>query len=120
MPGENILYAPMNGIISPLYKSKHAVGLVTDNGVELLIHIGIDTVKMKGSGFKAFVKTGDTVSKGDKLIEFDIEAIKAFGLDPTTMMIVTNTDSFTEIKSKSLPNVQPGDAIMTLITKGGI
>lgn len=117
LPVENILYAPMDGTISPLYKSKHAVGLISDNGVELLMHIGIDTVKMRGSGFKAFVNTGDKVSKGDKLIEFDIEAIRAFGLEPTTLMVVTNSDSFTEIASHKLSNVQAGDAIMTL-TRG--
>ncbi|MEC0180888.1 PTS glucose transporter subunit IIA [Paenibacillus peoriae] len=77
----------------------------------------IDTVKMKGSGFKAFVNTGDKVYKGDKLIEFDIEAIRAFGLDPTTLMVETNSDSFTEITSHALSNVQAGDTIMTL-TRG--
>ncbi|QOS79468.1 PTS glucose transporter subunit IIA [Paenibacillus sp. JNUCC31] len=119
LPEDNILYSPMDGTVSPLYKSKHALGLVSEDGVELLIHIGIDTVKMKGSGFKAFVNTGDTVSKGDKLIEFDMDAIKAFGLDTTTMMIVTNTDKFSEITGNSPAKVQPGDAIMTL-TKGDV
>ncbi|MNW28806.1 PTS system beta-glucoside-specific EIIBCA component [compost metagenome] len=117
LPEDNTLYSPMDGTVSPLYKSKHALGLVSDHGVELLIHIGIDTVKMKGTGFKAFVNTGDTVSKGDKLIEFDMDAIKAFGLDTTTMMIITNTDNYSKITGSSLANVQPGDAIMTL-TKG--
>lgn len=119
IPEHPVLYAPMDGTVSPLYKSKHALGLVSDNGVELLIHIGIDTVKMKGAGFKAFVNTGDTVSKGDKLIEFDPNAIKEFGLDTTTMMVITNTDHFSNITPTISPKVQTGDVIMTL-TKGEV
>lgn len=73
---EGLLAAPVDGVVSVLFPSNHAVGLVTDQGLELLMHIGMDTVNLEGKGFKAFVKQGDRVKTGDKLISFDIDVIK--------------------------------------------
>jgi len=95
IPSDNIVYAPCNGKIVTLYHSRHAIGILSDDNVEILIHIGIDTVKMEGSGFSNFVKEGDFVEQGDKLIQFDREKIKEKGFDSTVCMVVTNSKDFT-------------------------
>ena len=74
--------------------TKHALGIKTSNGIEILIHIGINTVSMKGDGFELFTKTGDSVKKGDKLISFKRELIKSNGLDDVVIMVITNSDQF--------------------------
>ncbi|MTI68330.1 MAG: PTS glucose transporter subunit IIA [Firmicutes bacterium] len=93
-PSEGIVYSPIEGQIAQLFKTKHAIGIVTDDGVEVLIHIGIDTVKMKGKGFTAFVKQGDKVKAGDKLIEFDIDLINKEAKSIITPVIITNINDF--------------------------
>ncbi|MDQ0207315.1 beta-glucoside-specific PTS transporter subunit IIABC [Alkalicoccobacillus murimartini] len=112
---ESTLTSPVNGTIAALYDSKHAIGIVSDDGVELLIHIGIDTVTMKGEGFEALVNKGDRVSIGDKLIEFDSKAITARGLDPTIMLIVTNTQEYEIVESLKYGKVTQGEAILSVI-----
>ena len=93
-PSEGLVVAPGDGEVTTIFDTKHAVGLQLDNGVELLIHVGINTVEMNGDGFEAFVKEGDKVKKGDKLVKFDIEKIKAAGYATATPVIVTNTDDY--------------------------
>ncbi|MTI69828.1 MAG: PTS glucose transporter subunit IIA [Firmicutes bacterium] len=93
-PLEGVVYSPIEGQIAQLFKTKHAIGIVTDAGVEILIHIGIDTVKMKGKGFKAFVKQGDKVKAGEKLIEFDIDLINKEAKSIITPVIITNIGDF--------------------------
>lgn len=94
-PENNIVIAPADGVISIVMESsKHAVGLTLNNGAELLIHVGIDTVNMNGEGFEVFVKAGDKVKAGEKLIRFDKDLIVEKGFKSTTMMVLTNIDNF--------------------------
>ncbi|MCX0290225.1 beta-glucoside-specific PTS transporter subunit IIABC [Lactobacillus kullabergensis] len=91
-PSEGKLIAPANGTITMTYKTGHAVGMKTDNGTELLFHIGINTVKLNGKYFKVKVKEGQKIKKGDILVDFDLDSIKLAGFDPITVMIVTNSN----------------------------
>ena len=96
-PSEGKAYAPVDGEVTTVFDTKHAIGLMSKHGVELLIHIGIDTVKLNGKGFDVKVKTGDQVKAGDLLAEFDMDLIKGEGYPVTTAVVVTNTDDCEEI-----------------------
>ena len=96
-PSEGKAYAPVDGEVTTVFDTKHALGLMSENGVELLIHIGMDTVKLNGKGFDVKVKTGDQVKAGDLLAEFDMDLIKGEGYPVTTAVVVTNTDDCEEI-----------------------
>lgn len=95
VPTNNDLVAPADATVAAVYPSKHAIGLVTDAGAEILLHIGIDTVQLDGQHFEQFVEQGQKVKVGDKLVTFDRAAIAAAGYDTTVMMIVTNTPNYT-------------------------
>ncbi len=99
IPSVGSLTSPADGVIDSIPESRHAVMMTTDDGVELLIHIGIDTVELKGAHFTALVSAGDHVCAGHALIEFDIEAIKNAGYDIATPIVVTNSDEYSEIKT---------------------
>ena len=103
-PHDGIIKAPFDGMIEALPKSKHAIGLSLDCGIELLIHIGIDTVNLQGRGFESLVKDGDRVVQGQDLIKFDIETLKKENYDTTVIMVVTNMDKIKNmnIKNKSI------------------
>ena len=111
-PTEGKLYAPADALVDNLFDTHHAIGLVTGSGVELLLHIGIDTVKLGGQHFTAHVKTGQKVKKGDLLISFDLEAIKAAGYLCTTPMIVCNTDDYAAVKTLAAGTVVPGQDLL--------
>ena len=96
-PSEGKAYAPVDGEVTTVFDTKHAIGLMSKHGVELLIHIGMDTVKLNGKGFDVKVKTGDQVKAGDLLAEFDMDFIKGEGYPVTTAVVVTNTDDCEEI-----------------------
>ena len=96
-PAEGRIVAPADCSISMLVDTQHAIGLTLFNGVELLIHIGLDTVKLNGKYFSAYVKNGDRVKMGDILLKFDLERIKSKGFDMTTPVIISNTDSYAEV-----------------------
>ena len=91
--------APFNGTVSALFDTKHAIGLTSSDGIELLIHVGINTVELGGKHFKAYVNTGDQVKAGQKLVSFDIPAIKKAGYDVTTAVLVSNRDHVTVLKT---------------------
>jgi PTS system trehalose-specific IIC component len=113
-PTEGELVSPVDGIVSVLFPTKHAVGLVSSDGVELLMHIGMDTVNLEGEGFIAHVAQGDHVKAGDKLISFDIPAIKAAGYVVETPVIVTNQDTYMPTDMITLPaDVSRGSQLMT-------
>ena len=99
------LYAPADGVIETVFETKHAVGMTTDDGVELLLHIGIDTVKLGGKHFEAHVAPEQTVKKGDLLVSFDMDAIKAAGYPLTTPMIICNTDDYASINTLATGSV---------------
>lgn len=97
-------YAPFNGVVSMIFPTKHAIGLTSDNGVELLIHIGLETVELNGQYFESFVETGQKIKAGDMLIKVDIEKLKELGYDITTPVIVTNTDHYQKIELENIDN----------------
>lgn len=112
-PETGKVYAPMDGTISTLADTLHALGMEAE-GVELLIHVGIDTVEMKGDGFKSHIKEGQTVKKGDLLLTMDLEKIKAAGHPATIMVAVTNSDDLTSVEAAASGQVKPGDQLMRL------
>lgn len=100
-PEEGLVVAPFNGIISQVADTKHAVGVTTEDGAEFLIHVGMDTVEMKGDGFALKVKAGDKVSCGQPLLTFDIAKIRAAGYPATTAFVLTNSDEFPRLVMES-------------------
>ena len=107
--------APDNGEVVSLFRTKHAIGFQTESGAEILIHIGIDTVKLDGQHFEAHVEAGSKVKKGDLLVSFDIEAIKQAGFEVTTPIIITNSDSYQDIQCIfKQDNIQSGEALLAL------
>ena len=111
-PSEGKLYAPADAVVDNLFDTHHAIGLVTENGAEILLHIGIDTVKLGGKHFTPHVKTGDKVRKGDLLISFDMDAIRAEGYLCTTPMIVCNTDDYASVTTLAGGEVKAGQDLV--------
>ncbi|MBM7314685.1 PTS system trehalose-specific EIIBC component [Streptococcus suis] len=113
-PTEGELVSPVDGVVSVLFPTKHAVGLVSDQGAEILIHIGMDTVSLEGNGFTAHVEQGAKVKAGDKLISFDINTIKEAGLVTETPVIITNQNDFQPDVIGELPrSVERGQGLLT-------
>lgn len=113
-PSEGELVSPVNGTVTVLFPTKHAVGIVSDEGVEMLMHIGMDTVGLDGKGFEAHIAQGDHVAIGQKLISFDMDVIKAAGLVTETPVIITNQDAFIADMSGEYPShIKRGDKLMT-------
>ena len=113
-PTDGELVAPADGEISSTFDTHHAVGMTTADGAELLMHIGIDTVKLGGKHFTYLVNEGDKVKKGQPLIRFDLEAIRADGYPTTTPLIVCNTDEYAAVTPQASGNVKKGDALLEL------
>lgn len=113
-PIDGELVAPADGEISSTFETHHAVGMTTVDGAELLMHIGIDTVKLGGKHFTYLVNEGDKVKKGQPLIRFELEAIKAEGYPVTTPLIVCNTDDYAAVVAKASGTVKQGDALLEL------
>ena len=113
-PTDGELVAPADGEISSTFETHHAVGMTTVDGAELLMHIGIDTVKLGGKHFTYLVNEGDKVKKGQPLIRFELEAIKAEGYPVTTPLIVCNTDDYAAVAAKASGTVKQGDALLEL------
>lgn len=113
-PSEGKLYAPCDGKIDSVFDTKHAVNMVSDDGVEILLHIGIDTVKLGGQYFEAHVSDGQEVKKGDLLISFDMDKIKAAGYKVTTPIIIGNTDDYASVEPVAQNSVSAGDMILKI------
>lgn len=113
-PEEGKIYAPEDGTIEMLFDTKHAVSMTTTEGVELLVHIGLDTVALKGEHFTAHKGNGDAVKKGDLLISVDLEAVKAAGYDVITPMVVCNTSDYQTVEAVTDTEVKPGDTVLIL------
>ncbi len=113
-PLKGALWAPADGVISNVFDTGHAVSMLTDSGVELIFHIGIDTIKLNGAGFAPKVSAGQQVKTGELLVEFDLDAIIAAGYDPTVMMVVTNGERFTLHSETSETSINNHSYIMTL------
>ncbi len=114
-PSEGRLYAPCDGEVDSVFDTKHAVNILSAEGVEVLLHIGIDTVKLGGKYFESHVSDGQKVKKGDLLITFDIEAIKAEGYKVTTPFIIANTDEYSVIKPAAQGKITAGSEILKII-----
>ncbi len=111
-PGQ--VFAPCDGKIEQAFDTGHALSMTTAQGVELLIHVGIDTVKLKGEHFTVRCAGGDAVKKGDLLLEFDKAAIASAGYDTTVMVVVCNTDSYQDVQCETGAK-EVGDALMQLV-----
>lgn len=114
-PTEGKVVSPINGAVQMIFKTKHAIGLKSEDGAEILIHIGMDTVQLDGKHFTAHVKDGDKVKVGDTLVEFDMDAIKKEGYELVTPVIITNTMDYLEIVPKEIKSVNAGEDIITIL-----
>ncbi|OOM76699.1 PTS system beta-glucoside-specific EIIBCA component [Clostridium puniceum] len=112
IPEEGVVYAPVDGAISALFETKHAIGITSDDGIEILIHVGIDTVKLGGNHFTAFIQKDQKVKKGDKLLEFDMNAIKREGYEIITPVLIANTADYAEVLGITDKDVKVGDALI--------
>ena len=117
VPSDGTVYSPVDGQVTVAYETKHAYGLKSKDGAEVLIHIGIDTVNLKGEGFESFVKQGQTVKAGDKLGTVDLAKVKAEGFDPTVMVVVTNTNNYASVNRLNVTDVKHGDNVVAVTTK---
>ena len=114
-PAEGMVSAPFDGKVVTLFPTKHAIGLISDDGVEVLIHIGLDTVQLGGKHFDAHVEAGSVVNKGDKLVTFDIKGIKEAGYQATTPVIITNTAEYLDVVPTKSGPVTLEDTILTIV-----
>lgn len=112
VPAEGKVYAPFDGEVTTLFDTKHAVGLSTEDGLEILIHVGINTVELDGKGYTAHVAEGDKVSCGDLLLTVDLDAIKKAGYDTTTPVIVTNSDDYSEVNALKTGDTAVSEAVI--------
>lgn len=115
IPEEDTLTAPFDGEVTALFPTKHAIGLTSENGIELLIHVGIDTVELAGQHFTAFVESGDKVKKGQKILSVDFAKVKEAGYDITTPIVVTNTDSFIDVVAKEITETKNQDTVLYVV-----
>ena len=109
------MYAPCDGVLTTLFPTKHALGIVSEGGAEVLIYLGLDTVKLDGQYFEAHVAQGDKVKKGQLLVSCDLNAIAKAGYSMVTPVIITNTDDYLDIVSMGNKAAKHGEDLLTLI-----
>ncbi|MCD8771441.1 PTS cellobiose/arbutin/salicin transporter subunit IIBC [Mammaliicoccus sciuri] len=114
-PTGNKIYAPVTGTVTSVFPTKHAIGIIGDNGVEVLVHVGIDTVKLNGEPFTSTIEQGDHVTVGDILGTFDLTQIIESGYDPTTIIVITNTDEYESITSFDHAEVKAQTSILGVV-----
>lgn len=115
IPSEGKVYSPVDGTVASVFDTKHAIGLVSEEGVEVLIHVGLDTVELGGQHFTAHVAQDDKVTKGQLLLEFDMDAIKAAGYDTVTPVVISNTDSYLDVLAADAGEINAGDMLITIV-----
>lgn len=115
LPEKGEVYAPASGVVSALFPTLHAIGLTTDQGAEVLIHIGLDTVQLGGQGFEALVSQGDRVEKGQLMIRFDKAFLEEKGYCLETPMLITNSDVYLEVVETSADEVAFGENLLSLL-----
>lgn len=115
VPQEGIVTSPVNGTVSTLFPTLHAIGIMSDEGAELLIHIGLNTVQMNGKGFKAFVQQGDKITVGQKLIEFDMDLLQKEGYCLETPVVVTNTANYLDVLAENSKDVSCGEPLLHIV-----
>jgi PTS system beta-glucosides-specific IIC component len=114
IPTDGTIVAPVSGVLATVAGTGHAYGIKTDDGVEVLIHVGIDTVRLKGEGFTVHVTKGERVTRGEVLGTVDLEVVKAAGYDATTMVVVTNTKNLTSVTPRTGEDVTVGDSVIDI------
>lgn len=114
IPADGKFYAPVDGTISTIFPTGHAAAITSSEGVEILIHIGLDTVKLEGKHFTIHAEEGQEIKKGELLLEADLDQIKAEGYDIITPVIICNSDEYSEIQMMEPGDVAQGDDILTL------
>ncbi len=114
LPSEGKLVSPVNGTILNIFPTFHAIGIQSEEGLEILIHLGFDTVELQGKYFKSNISEGDKVSVGDLLIEFQAEEIKKAGYDITTPIIITNSDQYETIEAVPGDNIKAGEKLIII------
>lgn len=114
IPSDGTIYSPVTGTVTIAYETKHAYGIKSDNGAEVLIHIGLDTVNLKGEHFESFVKQGQRVEKGDKLGSVDLDAVKKAGYDTTVMVVITNTANYANVQRITDAGDKHGDKLIAV------
>jgi len=115
IPSDNKVIAPFAGEVASLFQTRHAIGLLSDSGIELLIHVGIDTVRLDGKPFTSHVQAGDKFKSGDLLLEFNRQAILDAGYDLTTPIIITNSDEYREVMKVAGSAVTAGTPLLSII-----
>ena len=115
IPTVGKVVAPIDGTVSMVFDTKHAISMISESGIEILIHVGLDTVTLKGAPFTVHVEADQKVKAGDLMLEFDIEAIKAVGLDVTSPIVICNTDDYKDIKANVGHDVNTMDPVLTLV-----
>lgn len=108
------MVAPVSGVLQTVAETGHAFGIKTDDGIEVLVHVGIDTVKMNGEGFAVAVKANQHVHTGDLLVTVDFDKVKEAGYSTTTLMTVLNTVAFASVTPKTGIDVEAGDAVIDI------
>lgn len=111
-PADGDVVAPVDGEIVHLFPTKHAIGLRSEAGVELLIHVGIDTVSMNGEGFTAYVKAGDRVKRGDRLLSVDLPLVREKAKSAVTPIIITNGDALESLEKKAGTSAAKGETVL--------
>lgn len=117
IPEDGHIYAPVDGTITLLFDTLHAISITSKEGAEVLVHVGLDTVSLKGEHFTAHVKTGDAVKKGDLMLTVDIEAVKAAGFDIITPIIICNSDDYEQVEAVTDKSVGQTDTVLSLTAK---
>lgn len=115
IPSDGKVVAPVDGVVTTLFPSLHAIGILSDLGVEVLIHIGLNTIQLEGRGFEACIKQGDRITKGQTILNFDIDAIKESGYSVVTPIVITNSSQFLDVVETESKNAELEDNLITVI-----
>ena len=114
-PEEGYVYAPVDGTLSVVFPTKHAIGITSEDGIEILIHIGIDTIELNGEGFTALKSQGDKAAKGELLLKFDLELLRLKGYNMETSIVVSNSADYLDILESDAEEIVPGELLLTVI-----
>ncbi|ENZ9522940.1 PTS beta-glucoside transporter subunit IIABC [Clostridioides difficile] len=115
IPSDGKVVAPVDGVVTTLFPSLHAIGILSDAGVEVLIHIGLNTIQLEGRGFEACIKQGDRITKGQTILSFDVDAIKELGYSVVTPIIITNSSQFLDVVETESKNIELEDNLITVL-----
>lgn len=115
LPDDGVVYSPVSGCVVSLFETLHAIGIKSNDGAEILIHIGIDTVKLNGQYFTSHINVGDKISVGDLLISFDVEAISSAGFNLTTPILINNSDDFIDVFTLGKGTVLYGSDLLSVV-----